>query len=479
MLRAGKLAIIIAAIWVPLPLAAVETAASPVRPAITWRPCPENNAVDCGTITVPLDWSHPYGPGIDLSLARRRATDPAARVGSLLFNWGGPGAPSVDPLILNDSTGFSPELERRFDIVGWDTRGVGRSPILCSAGVVEPIFTRLTGRLPANQAEFDQITALSRQLFADCRAHTGPMFDHVDTLNTVRDLEAIRAALGEHKLTYYGSSYGSLIGQQYAERFPHRVRAIALDGVVDHSLDTTSYWRTTAAAVQDSFNEFVAWSDRTPESPLHGQDVRAIWHELLDRAAEPEILIGTAYGFFNEPDWSGLARLFADLHAGSPVPGKTLHENGSEPIAFPALIFCADFSLPIRDYRDLKAQLRNAAQVAPDMQYFAEAPAASLACSGAPTPIPNPQHRLRVRDASTPLLLVNAVHDPTSGYAWATEVARQLGDDGVLLTYDGWGHHAYRRAGACVDDAIDNYLLAQRIPERGTHCPADQGPRIR
>ncbi len=79
----------------------------------------------------------------------------------------------------------------------------------------------------------------------------------------------------------------------------------------------------------------------------------------------------------------------------------------------------------------------------------------------------------------TPLLLVNALHDPTSGYAWATEVARQLGEHGVLLTYDGWGHHAYRRSGACVDDAIDNYLLTQRIPERGTHCPAEQGPRIR
>ena len=187
------------------------------------------------------------------------------------------------------------------------------------------------------------------------------------------------------------------------------------------------------------------------------------------------MLIGMVYGFFNEPDWDGLANALA----GGLVPEKSLHGNGPELTAFPALIFCADWSLPIRDYRELKWQLGNAARVAPDIFYFPEAPAASLACAGAPKPIPNPQHRLRVRDLSTPLLLVNAVHDPTSGYAWATEVARQLGDNGVLLTYDGWGHHAYGRSGACVDDAIDNYLLAQRIPERGSHCPAVQGARIR
>jgi hypothetical protein len=137
-------------------------------------------------------------------------------------------------------------------------------------------------------------------------------------------------------------------------------------------------------------------------------------------------------------------------------------------------IFCSDLDLPIRDHQELTRSLRRAAQVAPDMRYFPEAPAASLACAGAPKPIPNPQRRLKVRDAATPLLLVNALHDPTSGYAWATEVARQLGGDGVLLTYDGWGHHAYRRAGECVDAAIDNYLLAQQIPARGTHCPAVQ-----
>jgi pimeloyl-ACP methyl ester carboxylesterase len=301
---------------------------------------------------------------------------------------------------------------------------------------------------------------------------------------------------GDDRLTFYGRSYGTLIGQQYAETFPDRVRAIALDGVTDHSLDTQGYWDTTAAAVQDSFDEFVQWNQRTPASALRGRDVRALWHDLLERAergqlpspmdparpARPEELVTLAYSHFNGPRWAELAKLLAMLAAGEPIPATEQAPapptgQGSAVVPFPPLIWCADWSLPVDDNAELAGHLRRTAQIAPDMRYFPEAPiASSFACLGAPTPVPNPQHPLKVRDLQTPLLLVAAVHDPTSGYAWATSVARQLGRNGVLLTYDGWGHGLYRsrpaRGSECVDDAIERYLLTQTLPEPGTHCPA-------
>lgn len=137
--------------------------------------------------------------------------------------------------------------------------------------------------LLGSQADFDATVAYNQALWVNCRP-TSPVFDHADTLSTVYDLDALRRALGESRLTFHGSSYGTLLGAQYAERFPHRVRAVVLEGVFDHSLDVPSFVRSQAATLQDSFDEFVAWCDRSTDCVLHGTDVRAIWAGVLARA---------------------------------------------------------------------------------------------------------------------------------------------------------------------------------------------------
>lgn len=479
-------ALTIAALAVPVAVADVAAAAGR-PPAITWTPCPEDPTAQCGTVRVPVDWARPHGPKIDLALARRPATDPAARIGSLQINPGGPGGSGRDFAIFGADY-FSAELRRRFDIIGVDPRGVGRStPILCSADVVsqEPSV------LLTSQADFDARLAYNARLRADCRARTGPLFDHVDMLSVVRDMDYIRAALGDAKLTYYGVSYGSMNAQQYAEVFPDRVRAIVSDSNLDHSLGTRGFLDTEAASAQDAFDEFVKWSDRTPGSALHGQDVRAVWHRLLDRAARGEIpfppdpsrplrpdeLIGFAFGAFYGPEWVVLADVLSALDTGTPIPVEPDQpEPEPEVIPFPPLaIFCNDWSLPVRDYREFAGHLRRVGRIAPDMRFPPPATSLTVACLGSPARIANPQHPLRVRDSATPVLVTNALHDPATGYNRAVNVARQLGREGVLLTYDGWGHGVYGRSD-CVTGTIDRYLIARALPAPGTHCPGVEPP---
>ncbi|WP_220448770.1 alpha/beta hydrolase [Nonomuraea mesophila] len=467
-------------------LAAPPAAATPaVTPpaAIEWTPCAEDPAAECGTLTLPVDWDAPRGETFELALVRRKATDPAARIGSLVVNPGGPGSSGVNA-VLNDVYAFSPEITSRFDVVGFDPRGVGRShPILCAVALAE----QAPEVIMRSQADFERRLAHNEQVRKDCRARTGPLFDHVDTGSVVRDLDALRAALGDDKLSYYGLSYGTLIGQQYAERFPHRVRALALDSVVDHSLGISALIKGVAWSAQDSFDEFVTWCAGDTSCALRGEDIRALWADLLARADRGElevpgrpdisltrmVLINEVYGAFWRPNWAELAEFLAAIDSGAETAPTTLTSSArpkEETYNDPVQIMCQDFHVPIRDYREYAGHLRASAAVAPDMKISPRWLPAALNCLGQPTPIPNPQRRPHV-EGTPPLLLVNALHDPATGYPWAVNVARQIGPEARLLTYEGWGHHVYGR-GECVTSAFDRYLVSLTVPAKGARCAA-------
>jgi pimeloyl-ACP methyl ester carboxylesterase len=441
-------------------------------PAIRWGPCAKDAAAQCGTLSLPVDWAHPHGPRFDLAVARRLATDPAARVGSMVFGPGGPGDSGVDRIVTGPGR-FSAELRRRFDIVSFDPRGVGRSsPAVCSPDLLAqrpaPILT--------SQADFDATLAFNRRLRQDCRRRTGPVFDHSDTLSTVRDLDALRAALGERTLTFHGSSYGTLLGEQYAAAYPDRVRAIVLESVVDHSLGTRAFLDTQAVSTQDSFDEFMTWCGRTPACALYGRDVRAVWTDLLARAARGELrtpadppavvtpfdLSATAFRDLYNPNWADLADTLAAFDAGRPA-----EVSGLPPVA--TSVFCQDWAFPVRNYREYADLLNHSARLAPDTGYPVAAFAISM-CLGTPGPINNPQRELTAHNRQ-PVLLVSTVHDPAAPRRWATNVARQLGRHGVLLTYEGWGHGAYNST-PCARQAVDDYLINGTLPAPGTRCPA-------
>ncbi|MFI6393140.1 alpha/beta hydrolase [Nonomuraea sp. NPDC050540] len=460
--------------------------------AIAWAPCVENPTAECGTLTVPIDGANPGGPTIDLAVARRKATDPQARIGSLIINPGGPGESGVD-FALRRRSYFSEEITRRFDIVGFDPRGVARSnPVVCSA--------ELMRQAPADpflksQIDFDRWLDYNNRLRADCRARTGPLFDHVDTLSVVNDVDALRAAVGDGKLTYYGLSYGTLIGQLYAERFPGRVRALALDSNIDHSLRTAAFLNTGAATAQDSFEEFAAWCERDSACVLHDRDLRAFWANLLARAERGELhhpghptvtlstldLIRLPFQTTYGPYWRELAETMVAIDSGA-TPSKALPEiftrqltqrrapRADGLVANPLRIVCQDFHLPIRNYREFAALLRRSQRIAPDMRVSPLTFSFTMGCLGEPVPIPNPQHRLRI-DGTPTLLLGNARHDPATGHAWAASAAGQIGGEARLLTYEGWGHSIYNRS-QCTRGTIDRYLIDQTLPPPGTRCPA-------
>ncbi|MFD8232868.1 alpha/beta hydrolase [Streptomyces sp. NPDC059696] len=455
--------------------------ASPPAPQnLRWAPCDDaaQPGAECATLMVPVDWADPGGPRLGLAVARRKATDPGARVGSMVFGPGGPGDSGVR-MVVDRVSRFSPEVRRRFDIVSFDPRGVGGSnPVTCSA---ELLAQRPSPQLE-NRADFDATTAYNRRLRADCRARTGPVFDHLDTAQTVRDVDALRAALGERKLTFHGSSYGTLLGAQYAETYPSRVRAMVLESVMDHSVASTrDFLRAEAASAEDSFQEFVTWCERTADCALHGRDVRAVWRGLLDRARQgeledpaepgrplssPDLVNKVAFRKFYEADYAGLAATVARMHASEPLPAAP---TSTAPLPPATPVFCSDWRLPVRDFTTYASLLATMDEAAPDLPSLLPVHMVA-ACLGAPTA--NPQHRLDARGVA-PVLVSNALHDPATGYPWAVSVARQLGRSGVLLTYEGHGHGSVTN-GPCMRDAVDGYLTGLTLPPRGTRCPAQR-----
>lgn len=471
-------AVLLASLSLPVAGSADQPRKAP--PRLDWQPCPDNGETECARLRLPVDWSRPEGEAFEFAVARHRATDPSARVGTLVFGPGGPG----DSGVARITTGmhrFSDRLQSRFDIVSFDPRGVGASsPMRCSSSLLAqmpPVVMR-------DEAGFEAMREFTERLRADCRRHTGPVSDHMSTLDTVRDLEALRHALGEPRLTFHGSSYGTLLGQQYAEAYPHRVRAMVLESVDDHSLSARQFLDDSAVAMQDTFDQFVSWCARSTDCALHARDVRAVLRDLIARAergdlADPakpgRVLAPFDLTFFevhrrlyDTERWPELATRLAALEAAAPsaAPAAQDVRDGVEP--FPLPIFCNDWDIRPTSYADYARTLTRMRRLAPDVRYPGALIAPAL-CLGAP-PAANPQRRLDVAPG-TPILLVNARHDPATPHAWAVGVERQLRGRGVLLTYEGAGHGAYTSS-ACAERVVDAYLIDGVVPERGTSCPA-------
>ncbi|MBT2231147.1 alpha/beta fold hydrolase [Nonomuraea sp. NEAU-A123] len=448
--------------------------------SITWAPCEEEPSAECGKLTVPIDWSKPNGETIDLAIARRKATDPTARVGSLVINPGGPGGSGVEA-VYGAPGSYTEELQKRFDIVGFDPRGVGRShPVICSASV----YNQMPHTVMSSQADYNAWDAFTKKLHQDCRARTGPLYDHVDSRNVARDMDALRSALGEEKLTYYGISYGTLMGQMYAEMFPNRIRALALDSNMDHSLGVAGFLSTEAIAIEDSFDEFVGWCEADTSCVLHGRDVRQMWRDLRAKARRGELRYPTAPDrpmtelqvIYNAalgtegPDWRLLSEVINWL-SGGPEPSWVPPLEGRGPVEgdtaqLPTRILCQDYNLRVRNYAEYAFYMGVSKRLAPDVGYHPYPIDDMPICLNSTTT--NPPHQLKYT-GDTPILLGNSLHDPATPYMWSANAARQLGPKAVLLTYEGWGHRIYGKD-KCQTDIIDQYLIALTVPPPGTRC---------
>jgi len=450
--------------------------------ALTWTPCGNQNG-ECATVPVPVDWNNPGSGQLGITIGRLKATDPAHRIGVLFAAPGGPGASGIDRYLGNRESLAAGELRKPFDIVTWDQRGVGRSSqIKCSAALLD----RFPGSYPAGEKEYRDLLAYNAELGADCRARSGPVFDHADTLSAVRDLDAIRAALGEDRISFYGASYGTQVGQQYAELFPTRLRAMTIDSNMDHSTTSAARYLATATAdLEGSFNAFADWCARTANCPLYGQDVRVTWDRLHAKAEAGTLTdpgTGQAisgYDLRNElframyqpsKTWYPFATRLRTLDSdhGTAAPSRMAAADDAVGYSWQA-IWCSDWKWQISGFAELRAYRELAAAIAPHTKlipYWSDI----TSCLGWPAKVNNPQHRLSITGAPK-ILIVKSTYDIATPSAWNFAVASQIRNS-VLLTYDGIGHGQYYQGSTCTKSAIERYLTDLVTPAPGTHCPA-------
>ncbi|HEV8555117.1 MAG TPA: alpha/beta hydrolase [Actinophytocola sp.] len=467
-------------------------AAEPVaQPAIHWAPCPgpAQPGAECATVGVPLDPTRPGAGTISLALARLPALDPASRIGALLLNPGGPGGSGVGAVAYDPALSQAPEfatVRQRFDIVGFDPRGVGAStPIACRSALHDPAVRPF----PRTPAEFAALVRFNRQAGDGCRAATGPLIDHVDTLSVVADVEAIRRALRAERISWLGLSYGTEIGELYAERHPSRVRAMVLDGVVDHSLPARAAALDEARATETALVRFGQWCAGSDQCPLHGQDVLGVYDRVIGAAARgelPAVSLGRAvtaeevtegaYGLLQlRVTWPQLAAALgaaADSAGPADASGLMLAVN-SLSSTYPAYrtVGCHDFAPATRGFPDLAAQAALLRVAAPHSWRYSEFWDWTSGCVGWPVPAANPPRPLRVLGAPA-ILLVNTRFDPATPYRWAQRVQRDIAGS-RLLTVDGDGHTGILHS-SCARTRMAAYLVDGTLPPPGTVCPATE-----
>ncbi|MFD1504252.1 alpha/beta hydrolase [Georgenia yuyongxinii] len=465
---------------VALPLGGAASAAGGVAPsALDWAPCPDAAVAECATLHVPVDWHDRHGEQIDLAVARRPADDPDHRVGTLFYNPGGPGDGGVGYVIAAEEI-FSPALRARFDIVAMDPRGVGAStPVRCGL----PVLTPETTLWPRTEEQFDALVAHNRAVGESCLEETGALLGHLDTVSVARDHEALRRALDVEEVSWLGISYGTQVGANYAQLFPDRTRALALDAALEHSLPEVVQVADEMRAAEDSFNRFAEWCGTSDTCALRGQDVAAVYDELVaaaDAAPIPvegalhavrgeDIRTGTIGRLtFKEPSiygpdvsWAGLSRALAATLAGD---ASAFAVPGGEPqtgLFAQAGIGCMEYVPQVGTYEEMRQRIQLGKQTAPHLQGASETWQVNL-CIGWPLEAANPPRLLDV--TGVPTLIVHATYDPSVPYKWAHSLAAQISGS-HLLTREGDGHTSYYTS-ACAREAVDAFLVDLTVPER-------------
>jgi pimeloyl-ACP methyl ester carboxylesterase len=473
-------------------VAGATTHASPTAqataptPKLDWKSCGDGS--ECAKLTVPLDYEHPNnGKTMKVALLRVRATDRKQRIGSLLMNPGGPGAPGTE--FARDFASILPdEITKRFDIVGFDPRGSGEtSPVKCEDNLDGVFSADYSPDTPAERA--DLATQL-QQLAQSCEARSGDLLPYVSSESTVRDMDRIRQAVGDKKLTYVGYSYGTYLGTLYAKLFPKKVRALVLDGAIDPNLSAVEIGSEQAGGFERSLDAFLANCSANRRCPFYnaGNSAGAFDQLAAQIDAQPlaagngrtlgggEFDLGVAQALYSGR--AGYPQLEQALAAALRGDGARLlglsdeytgrHDDGSYDSSQPAF-----WAIGCRDGPPVGGP---DAYEAAEPQFRAAAPRvgvsllnAGLVCAYWPVPPVKNVAPIRV-DGTPPILVIGTTNDPATPLKWAQGLAREL-SSGVLLTAEGTQHTSFATAGnTCVDDKVTKYLVDRQPPPNDTKC---------
>jgi pimeloyl-ACP methyl ester carboxylesterase len=455
---------------------------------LRWSDC--GGEFECATLRAPLDYANPGRGEVDIALTRLPANDPDMRVGALLVNPGGPGGSGIE-YAREARTRLTKPVRGRFDIIGFDPRGVASSdPVRCQSDQKTDAWLAADAS-PDDVAEERRLEDLSRTFAQRCRARAGPLLAHMSTQDAARDLDLMRAALGEQQLFYLGKSYGTFLGATYAELFPRRVGRVVLDGAIDPRLSAEELSRGQAEGFELALQAFIADCVRR-DCPLGGsrdEGLRRL-NELLaaiDRTplttADPVreltqslAVLGIAVPLYDRPSWTILRAALADALDGDGTTLLTLSDlytdrqedgrygNNSNDAIYAVNCLDRPDDAPVEEARQLAARLRNASPLFGPYIAWSNRPCASWPVKPAGAPL-----TIRAEGAK-PILVVGTTRDPATPYSWAEGLAEQLAS-GVLLSYDGDGHTAYAQGDDCVDQTVEAYLIEGKVPADGTRCP--------
>ncbi len=456
---------------------------------LEWTPC--GKRAQCARLVAPLDHANPAGEQIELALLRLPATDPARRIGSLLVNPGGPGGSGVD--FVRQSAPYFEHLRTRFDIVGFDPRGVGRSTAVRCLTDAELDETGALDPTPDTPSEHDALIEAARSYAARCAERAPALLPYVSTEQAARDLDLIRAVVGDEKLSFLGFSYGTELGATYASLFPDRVRALVLDGAVDPLVwanDPLELTRVQLHGFERSLTRFLAYCRRgksdcvvrrngDPESIvmrlLRRLDAKPLRAESGRRLTEGLALSGIVASLYSQQLWPLLGKaldgawrrrdgrlllLLADAYSGRREDGTYPNLSDAN-----AAISCADWGVTATP----DSVIEFADELGRTSPLFGPSAALSaLTCSFWPVQPVSRYAGPFTAAGAPPILVVGTTGDPATPYVWAKSLARQL-ESGVLLTWRGDSHTAYGES-ECVAAAADRYLISLRAPRDGSVC---------
>lgn len=456
---------------------------------LQWSRC---GSAQCTDLEVPLDHADPDGQTLAVKVLRVPASRPRDRIGSLVVNPGGPGASGMEYARAADYI-VGTEVRRRFDVVGFDPRGVGRSaPIDC---VGDRELDALIGMdpTPDDDAEVQEFTAAAKRLATSCGANAGPLLAHVSTEDAARDMDILRAALGESRLHYLGKSYGTFLGATYAELFPSRVGRFVLDGVVAPDLTSAEvalgqakgFERATRAYVEDCVSRrgcpLGEDADRGMEALrelLRGldSDPVPVSDPHVERLTEGWATYGVAQAMYAQEAWPVLTdalRQVVERGDGTALMGLANEYADRSPEGrYRGNIMEAIYAVNCLDSpesadadvyeRQAEAFAREAPTWGPLLAW------GSMPCGFWPVESDREPAPVSAR-GSGPIVVVGTTRDPATPYEWSVRLQEQLANS-VLVTYDGDGHTAYRRGSRCVDKAVDAYYVKGAVPRDGLRC---------
>lgn len=457
-------------------------------------------SLQCADLTVPLAYNDPAGPPITLKVLRKPATNQSQRIGSVVINPGGPGGSGVETAGSLAAYGIGKELNNRFDLVGFDPRGVGASvpAIRCQTDAERDAARALAPRT-RTQAEVDAANAAAEQIAKGCATLTGAeqglngatVLANVGTRDVAKDLDVLRAVLGDDKLTYLGWSYGTSIGTAYAEQFPDNVRAMILDGALDPQADPTAQNIAQTEGFQQAFDDYSAWCAQQDQCVL-GVDAskatavyQSLVRPLLDTPLKladgrsmsfNDAIIGTATALYSNGNWEGLSKALSDLSNGDGTALMSLADSYDGRDAAGRYTNSLDAFLAIgcidgartSDPAQADHVAAKLAAAAPFQDSGDPPRGVKDPCDYWPVPPTMSPHAPKV-DGLPRILVISTTHDPATPYEAGVKLAEALGAS--LLTVEGTHHTAYLGVGnECVDNIGTDYLSTLKLPAEGTTC---------